>query len=80
GYLQRLCDSNTIYMKNPDQFSQQLVMIIQNEADKIIQQTSLNGHRAAIFAFGPMPALIGLGALLGNKGKFLPMLRDREAN
>ncbi|WP_407512362.1 SAVED domain-containing protein [Acinetobacter baumannii] len=80
GYLQRLCDSNTLYMKNPDQFSQQLVMIIQNEADKIIQQTSLNGHRAAIFAFGPMPALIGLGALLGNKGKFLPMLRDREAN
>ncbi|WP_461196939.1 SAVED domain-containing protein [Acinetobacter pittii] len=80
GYLQRLCDSNTIYMKNPDQFSQQLVSIIQYEADKIIQQTSLNGYRAAIFAFGPMPALIGLGALLGNKSKFLPMLRDREAN
>lgn len=80
GYLQRLCDSNTIYMKNPDQFSQQLVSIIQHEADKIIQQTSLNGHRAAIFAFGPMPALIGLGALLGNKSRFLPMLRDREAN
>ncbi|MDC5543401.1 SAVED domain-containing protein [Acinetobacter baumannii] len=80
GYLQRLCDSNTIYMKNPDQFSKQLVMIIQNEADKIIQQTSLYGHCAAIFAFGPMPALIGLGALLGNKSKFFPMLRDREAN
>lgn len=80
GYLQRLCDSNTIYMKNPNQFSQQLVSIIQHEADKIIQQTSLNGHRAAIFAFGPMPALIGLGALLGNKSRFLPMLRDREAN
>jgi hypothetical protein len=45
-----------------------------------LQGTKRDGYKAALFAFGPMPALIGLGSLLGNKNEFTPMLRYRDSS
>ena len=56
----------------------QTVSLIENSAQQIRNQTRNQNFKAALFAFGPMPALVGLGALLGNKGQYLPMLRYRD--
>lgn len=47
-------------------------------ADRILMQSHGDGYRAALFAIGLMPALIALGAKLGNKTGIIPMLRYRE--
>lgn len=47
-------------------------------AEKIIMQGQGSRHRAALFAFGLMPPLIGLGAKIGNKNDITPMLRYRD--
>ncbi len=51
---------------------------VQQTANDILQQTHGERYRAALFAMGLMPALIGLGAKLGNKCDITPMLRYRE--
>ncbi len=65
-------------MPHPDLFDKAFIQCIETEAHTILRQTQHHNHKAAIFAFGPMPALIGLGALLGNKGEFIPMFKSRE--
>lgn len=75
GCLIPLCDSTM----HSELFNMQMIRHIEIEAGKIIHQTRTTHHKAAIFAFGPMPALIGLGALLGNKGEFIPMLKFRDS-
>jgi len=52
---------------------------IESTADRILMQLQHNSFRAALFAMGRMPALIGLGAKLGNKCEVTPMLRHRES-
>lgn len=47
-------------------------------AAAIEMQAHSEGYRAALFAMGPMPALVGLGAKLGNKCEITPMLRYRD--
>lgn len=47
-------------------------------AEKILMQTRSSQYKAALFAFGLMPALTGLGAKLGNKNEIIPMLRYRD--
>ena len=51
----------------------------QTSAD-ILMQAHRKGYRAALYAMGPMPALIALGAKLGNKCEITPMLRYRESD
>ena len=51
---------------------------VENTAADILQQAHGEGYRAALFAMGLMPALIALGAKLGNKCEITPMLRYRE--
>lgn len=48
-------------------------------ADRLLAQAHAVNFRAGLFAFGLMPHLIALGALLGNKGNFTPMLRYRDS-
>jgi hypothetical protein len=44
----------------PDIFKSNLPFLIQMATDKILMQTKKHDHKAAVFAFGPMPpALIG---------------------
>ena len=47
-------------------------------AAAIEMQAHSEGYRAALFAMGLMPALIGLGAKLGNKCEITPMLLGTE--
>ncbi len=51
---------------------------VDQTAGDILQQAHGAGYRAALFAMGLMPALIALGAKLGNKCEMTPMLRYRE--
>ena len=51
---------------------------VERTAGDILLQTHGEGYRAALFAMGLMPALIALGAKLGNKCEITPMLRYRE--
>ena len=51
---------------------------VEQTAADIELQTHREGYRAALFAMGLMPALIALGAKLGNKCEITPMLRYRE--
>ena len=51
---------------------------VENAADRILMQAHDDGYRAALFAIGLMPALVALGAKIGNKSGIIPMLRYRE--
>ena len=51
---------------------------VANTADRILMQAHGDGYHAALFAIGLMPALIALGAKIGNKSGITPMLRYRE--
>jgi hypothetical protein len=79
GVINILSDNEDILRKSADIFWQIMPNVINNAADSIIQQTSNAGYRSALFAFGPMPALIGLGAKLGNKVSSVPMLNHRDS-
>ena len=52
--------------------------VVEQTAADILLQAHGQGYRAALFAMGLMPALITLGAKLGNKCEITPMLRYRE--
>ena len=55
-----------------------MAMTVEQTAADILLQAHGEGYRAALFAMGLMPALIALGAKLGNKCEITPMLRYRE--
>ena len=73
-----LSNNEEFLVESPDILWSCMPRIIQNAADKIIQQTKEFGYNAALFGFGPTSALIGLGAKIGNKNSIIPMLRFRE--
>ena len=64
-------------LHGPDLWTAMASAVEQTAAD-ILLQTHREGYRAALFAIGLMPALIALGAKLGNKCDITPMLRYRE--
>ena len=72
--------NSNLYRRNPDNFSSNIIDILKVEAEEILQGVKHNGCKAALFAIGPMPALIGLGSLLGNKTEITPMLRHRQTS
>ncbi len=55
-----------------------LIRSISVTADRIPGQLHASRYTAGLFAFGLMPPLIALGALLGNKASITPMLRYRD--
>ena len=65
--------------RSPSRFFSNICDVICDARDSIISQTKSHDYTGAIFAIGPISALIGLGALLGSKGKFYPMLRSRDS-
>tara|TARA_R110001583_G_scaffold122072_1_gene273327 strand:+ start:10077 stop:11642 length:1566 start_codon:yes stop_codon:yes gene_type:complete len=73
-------DNDRSLMRKPDRLVREMDEIVQDAADEILGQTRKYGYKAALFAFGPMPALVGLGAVLGNKNEITPMLRYRDGN
>lgn len=80
GNLNVMTDNNDMLVSaTPDEAWGMLPKQIENMATRILQQTHQQQHRAALFAFGLMPALVGLGASLGNKTQIIPMLRFRDS-
>ncbi|MEM1152551.1 MAG: SAVED domain-containing protein [Pseudomonadota bacterium] len=80
GYLNIMTENNDLLVASaPEQAWRILPEQISVMASKILQQTHQQQHTAALFAFGLMPALIGLGASLGNKAGIIPMLRFRDS-
>jgi len=78
GQINMLSDNEGFLRQSPSIFLSSMKQIVETTSDKIIQQAQSNGYKAALFAFGPMTALIGLGAMLGNKNSIIPMLRYRD--
>lgn len=72
--------NDRILMKRPERLIQDIDEIVKDAAEEILSLSRQNNYKAALFAFGPMPALVGLGALLGNKNEITPMLRYRDGN
>ncbi|NRB39406.1 MAG: SAVED domain-containing protein [Pseudomonadales bacterium] len=80
GPLRNLSDNNDFFMQlAPEELWKILPSHIENVAEKLLQQAHFQQHRASLFAFGLMPALIALGAKLGNKSHIYPMLRYRDS-
>ncbi|WP_417584600.1 SAVED domain-containing protein, partial [Nitrincola sp.] len=79
GQLHDLSDNEAL-LRNLDPTAIKLLMAeaINSAADRLLGQLHSNRYRSALFAFGSMSALIGLGARLGNKNEITPMLRYRD--
>lgn len=75
--LNILSDNEDLLVDAPEIMWKSMPNIIESAANKILQQTKSLGYNAALFGFGPSSALIGLGAMLGNKNSITPMLRNR---
>ncbi len=79
GQINTLSDNENLLIDSPEIIWAMMPILIQVSVDKIIQQINNFDFNAALFAFGPTSALIGLGALLGNKNNVIPMLRFRDS-
>ena len=79
GQLRTVNDNEAVLRLLPgDAFWYTMDKAVEQTAVDIEMQAHGEGYRAALFAMGPMPALIALGARLGNKCDITPMLRYRE--
>lgn len=78
GQLNVVTDNDESLMQGDESMWKYMPRLIEKVADRIKMQTQGSQHHAAIFAFGLMPQLVGLGSLLGNKAQFIPMLRSRD--
>jgi len=79
GQLHDLSDNEGMLRDlDPPMIKQLMPEAINAAADKLFTQLHNSRYRSALFAFGSMSALIGLGARLGNKNEITPMLRYRD--
>lgn len=74
--------NNDALLRNhdPETFRGMWPKFITEDAERIISCIGRNQYRTALFAIGPMPQLIALGAKIGNKQEIIPMLRYRDGN
>ena len=81
GQLNEISDNNDLLREmNSDAAWDIMPQAVEFVAERLLLQTHGANYRAALFALGLMPALIALGAAIGNKSEITPMLRDRENN
>ena len=79
GQIRRLNDNEKILRDaDPDNVWPLMPTAIDAAATDILSQLHNQSYRAALFAMGLMPALIALGARLGNKNAITPMLLHRQ--
>lgn len=64
---------------DPELARKALILSITTSAEKIQALSHTHRYTAGLFAFGLMPPLIALGALLGNKSNITPMLKYRDS-
>jgi hypothetical protein len=78
--LNDISDNEVILRDVDSEFSNSIIIRnIKSTASKILGQTHASRYTAGLFAFGLMPPLIALGALLGNKISITPMLMYRDS-
>ena len=79
GVLRNVSDNDAVFraLKGASLWDAMSAAVEQTSSDILLQARG-EGYRAALFAMGLMPALISLGAKLGNKCEIVPMLRYRE--
>jgi hypothetical protein len=78
--LNDISDNEAILRETNSEVAQQvLIHSVSITAEKILNQTHASRYRAGLFAFGLMPYLIALGAMLGNKNNITPMLKYRDS-
>ena len=79
GQLRTVNDNEAVLRSlEGDDLWRSMATAVEQTAADILLQAHGDGYRAALFAMGLMPALIALGAKLGNKCDITPMLRYRE--
>jgi len=75
-----ISDNEGLLRESDSELSNKLLFhSIAMAAEKIQAQSHTHRYSAGLFAFGLMPPLIALGALLGNKSYITPMLRYRDS-
>lgn len=80
GPLQIAEDSNSGFKDFKDDVFWSTAPEMLTRAHARMEQTSQqSGQSYGVFAMGPMPVLIGLGALIGNKSSAIPALRFRDS-
>jgi hypothetical protein len=78
--LNDISDNEAILRETNSEVAQQvLIHSVSITAEKILNQTHASRYRAGLFAFGLMPYLIALGAMLGNKNNITPILKYRDS-
>ncbi len=78
--LNDVSDNEAILRETDTEVARRMLLhSIQLSAERILAQTHASRYTAGLFAFGLMPPLIALGALLGNKNNITPMLRFRDS-
>lgn len=81
GNLSMLNDNEKLLRdSDPEQMWQMMPQAIESTAKDILGRSHHKSYHVALFAMGLMPALIALGALLGNKTAITPMLFHRESS
>lgn len=81
GNISEISKNNEILMNSTNNhYWPILIESVEVTAREIIAQCKFDNDPACIFPIGPMPALIALGAILGNKKLFIPVLRERETS
>ena len=80
GHLQTVtANDEALRLAGPGAGWGAMAAAVERAADRILMQAHGEEYRAALFAMGSMPALIALGAKLGNKCGLTPMLRFRDS-
>ena len=80
GPLRTVTDNEEVLLSLEEEtFWDAMATGVERTAATIMQQSHHEGYRAALFAMGLMPALVALGAKLGNKCDITPMLLYRDA-
>lgn len=80
GPLQSAEDSNSGFKDFKDEEFWCAAPAMLRQAHARMEQTAQqSGQSYGVFAMGPMPLLVGLGALIGNKSNAIPALRFRDS-
>lgn len=80
GKISELISNETSHLDETDDLYWALMIkSIQRISDSLASQCASTDKSVALFAFGAMPTLIALGAMIGNKKGYIPILRDRSS-
>ena len=79
GEIRNIGENNYHSDGESEEFWSFAPMHIRAVAATITQTASDTGQVAGLFALGPMPMLVGLGSMIGNKSRIIPMPRFRDS-